>query len=217
MSGNLLPTQLIYAGKTNKCHPNINFPAAWNITHTDSHWSTEKSMLEYVDKVLQPYFSNQRRLLGLQEDHRGLLVLDVFAAHRGELFLQALDRIGVSVRFVPASCTSDLQPLDVAVNDVIKKKLKSKFSEFYAKKVQVALTNGENIENVKIDLSTSNMKIVNARWLVSVMIDISHQHDLIKSAFQLAGISDAVKDVLPQVEEQNIERPGIFDVLMAKK
>ena len=44
-SGNLLPPQLIYQGKTDNCHPQFNFPADWDITHTESHWSTSDSMI----------------------------------------------------------------------------------------------------------------------------------------------------------------------------
>jgi len=33
-SGHLLPPQLIYAGKTDACHPKVTFPEDWNITHT---------------------------------------------------------------------------------------------------------------------------------------------------------------------------------------
>ena len=31
LSGSLLPPQLIYAGKTAKCHPVIDFPAGWDV------------------------------------------------------------------------------------------------------------------------------------------------------------------------------------------
>ena len=41
-SGIFLPMQLIYQGKTNRCHPTgIEFPEGFNITHTKNHWSNE--------------------------------------------------------------------------------------------------------------------------------------------------------------------------------
>ena len=44
--GDFLPMQLIYAGQTDRCHPNgINFPERFNITHTPNHWSCEKSAI----------------------------------------------------------------------------------------------------------------------------------------------------------------------------
>ena len=43
-SGDFLPRQLIYTGKTPACHPNdITFPADWHITHTENHWANEST------------------------------------------------------------------------------------------------------------------------------------------------------------------------------
>lgn len=44
-SGELLPTQLIYSGKTDACHASYKFPDEWDIAHTESHWSTSESMI----------------------------------------------------------------------------------------------------------------------------------------------------------------------------
>ena len=51
-SGAFLPPQLIYQGKTVGCHPKITFPAKWNVTHSENHWSTEETMIEYLEKVI---------------------------------------------------------------------------------------------------------------------------------------------------------------------
>ena len=37
MDGNFLPPQLVYAGKTPKRLPNIDFPEDWDITFTENH------------------------------------------------------------------------------------------------------------------------------------------------------------------------------------
>ncbi|ELU18281.1 hypothetical protein CAPTEDRAFT_185762 [Capitella teleta] len=44
--------QLIYAGRTKKCHPPHKIPEDWEITHSDSHWSTTATMETYVERVL---------------------------------------------------------------------------------------------------------------------------------------------------------------------
>ena len=36
LSGKLLPPQLIYSGKSDRCHPNVLFPKSWHITHSDN-------------------------------------------------------------------------------------------------------------------------------------------------------------------------------------
>ena len=37
LSGNFLPVQLVYEGKTTKCHPAVEFPEGWHVTHTPNH------------------------------------------------------------------------------------------------------------------------------------------------------------------------------------
>ena len=41
-TGNFLPPQVIYQGKTPRCLPQYEFPPQWNITYTENHWSNER-------------------------------------------------------------------------------------------------------------------------------------------------------------------------------
>lgn len=185
---------------------------------TVSHWSTEDTMVEYVGKVLVPYFTTVRRNLNLAHDHPALVILDVFAAHRTEAFLSKMKENHIWTRFIPGGCTGELQPLDVAVNDVFKKKLKDRFSTFYAKKVQESLEKGIQLENIKIDLNTSTIKPCHARWMVAVLQELAREKELIKSAWSRSGIWEKVKEVVPVCEvEQPTARMGLFDVMMANK
>ena len=52
--GDFLPVQLIYKGKISRCHPKYTFPPGWHITHSPKHWSTEETMIQYVDLVILP-------------------------------------------------------------------------------------------------------------------------------------------------------------------
>ena len=61
----LLPIQLIYAGKTNRCHPAYQFPGNWLISHTENHWANEDTMLEYIQEVIVPFVENKREALDL--------------------------------------------------------------------------------------------------------------------------------------------------------
>ena len=50
-----LPFQLIYGGKTDRCHPSFSFPSDWVISHSSNHWSNESTMLEYIHGVIILY------------------------------------------------------------------------------------------------------------------------------------------------------------------
>lgn len=82
VSGDLPPRQVIYAGKTNACHPNVNFPAEWHITHSPLHWSTEETMLQYIDSEVVPYFMKQRQKLELSATQPALAIFDAFTSRK---------------------------------------------------------------------------------------------------------------------------------------
>lgn len=37
LSGDMLPPQVIYAGKTEKCHAKVTFPDGWDVWHSENH------------------------------------------------------------------------------------------------------------------------------------------------------------------------------------
>ena len=64
LSGTLLPPQLLFEGKTDRCHPAINFPDEWDIFHTENHWSNTSTVLRFIYKVINPYLHKKRVELG---------------------------------------------------------------------------------------------------------------------------------------------------------
>ena len=62
LSGEFLPPQLIYEGKTAQVHPkNVSFPNGFHVTNTPNHWSNEKVHLEYL--TLPHYFCSANKFL----------------------------------------------------------------------------------------------------------------------------------------------------------
>ena len=49
MSGDFLPVQLVYQGKTTRSLPTVDFPKQWHLTFTTNHWSNESTMINYVE------------------------------------------------------------------------------------------------------------------------------------------------------------------------
>ena len=45
LSGKLLPLQILYQGKTERCHPSQTFPDGFDIWHTPNHWANEETTL----------------------------------------------------------------------------------------------------------------------------------------------------------------------------
>ena len=74
MSGDCLPAQLIYEGKTDRCFPHYQFPSTWHVTKTGKHWSNEQTMKEYFDKIIVPYIQEKKKALKLSTEHPALLI-----------------------------------------------------------------------------------------------------------------------------------------------
>jgi len=105
--------------------------------------------------------------MGLSHRQKALAIFDLFAA-RCQAVLDLLKRNGICVIFIPGGCTGELQPLDLTVNDYYKKQLKNCFSDWYASKIHQNLANANDVTDVDIDLRTSVVKPVHARWLMQI-------------------------------------------------
>ena len=154
-----LPMQLIYAGKTDRCHPNGIF----NITHTLNHWSCEKSAIEYLEKVVFPYLSKKREQLKMQKNKKALLIFDVF---KGQTTQQVKDVILANncvYVFVPKNLTNHFQPLDLNVNGQAKQFLKRKFESWYADQVTKEIEKGTNVYSMNIKTKLLVVKPLHAR------------------------------------------------------
>ena len=167
MSGNCLPLQVGYAGKTKKCIPSVKFPddCNWLVTHTKSHWTNERTTQDYIKLILLPYVPQTRKDLSLPEDHLALVILDRFKGQciLGILFL--LDSYHFQLTIVPANCTDRLQPLDILVNKPAKNFLRSKFQQWYSEEVRRQIGKGQD---VKVDLSMSIVKPIGVWWLMDL-------------------------------------------------
>jgi hypothetical protein len=96
------PTQLIFGGKSQKCHPNKGAsqpPAGLYYTHTDSHWQTPATFSEYVTKVLVPYRLATITMLGLTSSQKMIFVLDLHYSHKDPAVLAQLAANNIIVIF----------------------------------------------------------------------------------------------------------------------
>ena len=132
LSENFLPVQLVYGGNTSRCHPAVDFPDGFYVTHTENHWCNEETMISYIEAVIVPYIDEQRTKLGLGSAQSGLVILDEFKRKTTSRVLNLLQRHNLFYVIVPSNCTDCLQPLDVSLNRAAKQFLCRKFENWYA-------------------------------------------------------------------------------------
>lgn len=166
-------------------------------------------MIDYIDKVLIPYRKATCRLRGYNPNQKALLIFDVFAAHRTEKFLNHLQSNNFVVIYVPASCTGELQPLDVSTNDPFKKAMKAEFTSWYGGLINAALVRGEALENIKVDLTLSTMRPIHARWLIKCVGSIKREE--VVRGWDQSGILEKYKSITINTPTINKENPNQED------
>ena len=193
MNGALLPPQVIYQGKTDRCHPKkARFPSGWHITHTPTHWSNVETMHQYLKNILLPHIKDVRSSLGLP-DQKAILILDVFAPHRDETFRDALKAANIKVIYVPAGSTADLQPLDAdgSVNSVMKQKMANEYSSHCKTEIlrHIADNGGStDCNGFRPDTTISRLKPLHAQWIKKAISNLEDDRETIKLGWRRTGI-----------------------------
>ena len=181
--GDFLPLQIIYQGKTARSHPWFQFPSDWHITHSPRHWSTEETMLQYVQNIIIPYVEVQQSQL---EDagKSALVIIDNFKGQITPSLHALLEEHNIFSCLLPPNTTDLLQPMDIAVNKPAKDFMKRKFQDWYSQQVTEQLQGKDNkeVELHQIDLGLPILKELGAKWLVEMFQYISDNPQFIVNA-----------------------------------
>jgi hypothetical protein len=207
LTGDFLPIQVIYKGKTERCHPKFKFPSDWHVTHSPKHWSTEETMVQYIEQIIIPYVNSRREMVG---DKPALVIMDNFKGQVTTKINDLLEANDIHVCLLPPNTTDVLQPMDISVNKPAKDYLKRKFEEWYSDKVTEQLVDKDDIESVEIepiDLRLAAVRERSAKWLVGMANYISDNPHIIVNGFLRSGIPAAL-DKFTESEEHEEDLPG---------
>ena len=203
LTGDFLPIQVIYKGKTNRCHPKFAFPSDWHVTHSPKHWSTEETMVQYIEHIIIPYVEKQREMLG---DKPALVIMDNFKGQVTTKINDLLEANNIHVCLLPPNTTDTLQPMDMSVNKPAKDYLKRSFEQWYSDEVMKQLTGEADIESMEIepiDLRLAAVKEMTAKWLVDMAKYISDNPHITVSGFLRSGIPGALDGFNAEFEADN--------------
>lgn len=211
-NGIVLPPQIIFKGKTRRVIPKDPIvPENWLLSFTYNHWSTEESMIEWMEKILLPYKRTVIQENNLKEDHKCLLLLDVYWSHREISFRKYADENNVIICYIPANYTWWLQPMDQQPNRFIKKTIKEEFEKWHIGILVDQLQSGKDIE---INFSLLELKKNLLSWL-KISYDKLEKSDSVLTAFHSCGINKAWDPVI-QVEALLNKKDLSYDVGITK-
>ena len=191
--GDFLPVQLIYKGKTPRCHPNFKFPEEWHITHSPKHWSNEETMIQYINHIVLPYISKVRE--SFDDITPALVIMDNFKGQITEDVLTLLNNNNVHTCLLPPNTTDRLQPMDISVNKPAKDYIKQKFDEWYSEEVMKQLEDSDTAQVQPVRLPLPAMKELGAKWLVDMASYIADHPKIIVNGFIRSGITGALDGV----------------------
>jgi hypothetical protein len=154
-------------------------------------------MLEYVKNVIIPEVQRMKEEKGIAASTPALCILDVFKAHRVDQVVQLFNENNIKLVFVPANCTGELQPLDLAGNAEFKNSLKASFIDWYAEKVKV-----NEVDDIEVDLRLSTMKPIHAQWMVTAWEALKENRQAILNGWSQAGIKAALQSAREESRDE---------------
>ncbi|KZP02799.1 hypothetical protein FIBSPDRAFT_769955 [Athelia psychrophila] len=189
-SGDLLPYQAIYRGKTIKSLPSPSSPGyaecialgfQFEFSSTDTYWSTFATMCTYVNNILVPYWNTQKERVGASPDQECILRLDVWSVHRSVQFRTWLDQTHpwIKYRYVPAGTTGLAQPADVGLQRPTKLSIKQSQRSDIIGETIAHLKAGNAPTDIRLDTKLGVLCNRSVNWLLAAF-KATNRKDLIK-------------------------------------
>lgn len=205
LSGEFLPLQVIYEGKTKRCLPKYEFPKEFDVTFSENHWSNTEKSVSFFEKVIFPYFKKIRKAAGYPDEQKSLVIMDTFKGQDNDDIAELCKKNHCLLVIVPHNLTNKFQPLDITVNKPAKCFIKDQYNTWYAGKVAEQLEKGKAPADVNVSVNLSEIKPLHAKWIVLMYNYLKGRQDLIVNGFRSAGITEAVEKA--NEVYQRIENP----------
>lgn len=119
---------------------NANFPPEWHVTTTPTDWSNEATILEHIEKIINPYIIKKREELNLDLEFPALVLFYHFTGQITQVILERLEKYHIMYVLIPNTCTDQLHPMDLSINKPFKDQLKQSFHSWYASQVLLQFT-----------------------------------------------------------------------------
>ena len=154
--GSLLPFQAIYHGGTTRSCPNVSAPhydnaikASFRFEYsgTKTYWSNQKTMQDFVNHILAPYFENAKKKAGRPPEQRCIWQIDVWSVHRSIEFREWMKKNHPTIilDYVPGGCTGVAQPSDIGFQRGFKLSVKRSYHEDLVMEIMDQSKRGEKV------------------------------------------------------------------------
>ncbi|QRV73434.1 ATP-binding cassette sub-family A member 6 [Ceratobasidium sp. AG-Ba] len=177
LSGDILPFQAIYDGKTSRSLPDrtacgyteaLQLGFLLEFSGSDTYWSIQKTMQHFVSQILAPYFRTQIELHSLPSTQRCIFQIDCWAVHRSAEFRNwmAINYPWIIILYVPGGCTGLFQACDVGLQRILKLAIRHEAHNDVVAETLAALSDGTAPEDVVNDQTRPTLRNRSIDWLL---------------------------------------------------
>ena len=196
MSGEVLPFQAIYAGKTPASLPTSSAPNYTKATEelrfcfensgNDTYWSTIVTMQSYVTNILAPYFKSHCQRLKLP-DQLCVWQIDSWSVHRSLEFRSWMWKFypWIRIHYIPANCIGLFQPCDVGIQRVLKLAIRWTALKDIVDNTMQQLRSGVKPDKVVFEKKLGVVRNRSVGWLVNAYEAIN-KRELVEKVSQLS-------------------------------
>ena len=194
-NGTVLPMQAIYSGKTERSRPSYKSPHYSELidagflleeSGTTTYWSNHQTMHSFIDRILAPYFEQEKVKLGLPPSQKSLWTIDVWSVHRSKEFRNWMkgNHPNIILDYVPGGCTGVAQPCDVGIQRPLKLSMKRTYHEDIITEVLKQIDAKSEVINIDSRLPT--LRDQSTHWIWNAYKVISNKALVKKVSEQFA-------------------------------
>ena len=111
MSGEFLPIQVIFEGKTKRCLPKYTFPACFDATFSENHCSNTEKYISFFNKIVFPHFKNVRKAKGYPDEQMSLIIMDTLKRQDNDEVAKLCRKNNCALIIFPPNITNKFQPV----------------------------------------------------------------------------------------------------------
>ncbi|KAF7333774.1 ATP-binding cassette sub-family A member 6 [Mycena venus] len=183
-SGNLLPMQAVFLGKTIASCPSPaskQYAEALVLAYalvpslTSTYWSNHGTMHDLIDTIIAPYFEATKKKLGLLLSQVSIWKIDCWSVHKSAKFREWMkaNHPNIILLFVPGSCTGVWQPLDVGIQHLLKMSIKCSAHRELVDEALGQIQAGKAISEIRLNTKVGVLRDRSVGWIVQAIHDVS--------------------------------------------
>ena len=125
----------LYEGKAKRHLSKYTFPASFDVTFSENHWSNTEKSPSFFNKIVFPDFKNVRKAKGYPDEQMSLIIMDTFKGQDNDEVAKLCRKNNCALIIVPHNLANKFQPLDITVNKPAKSFIKGKYNMWYTEQV----------------------------------------------------------------------------------